>query len=218
MLVTGGFHQFADPVAEQLGFERVVGEPARRGRRQADRRAGRRDHRQRGEEGGAAGRMAELGEGVISLATGDGANDIPMLEAATYGIAFRAKPKARAAANGWIDRGDLTAILATARTFPGASGSAKAAAWHRQSSDWFGRLRHPRLLAVLCRFHRFRGGHSAPFLNRDRHDRCGIRSRGAGASSCHACRCGAKAMPMRSASRHSATTSGRSAAVGARRR
>jgi phosphoserine phosphatase len=25
VLVTGGFHQFADPVAEQLGFERVVG-------------------------------------------------------------------------------------------------------------------------------------------------------------------------------------------------
>jgi len=53
----------------------------------------------------------ELGEGAVSLATGDGANDIPMLEAATYGLAFRAKPKARAAANGWIDRGDLTAIL-----------------------------------------------------------------------------------------------------------
>ncbi|HSG34160.1 MAG TPA: phosphoserine phosphatase SerB, partial [Sphingomonadaceae bacterium] len=55
--------------------------------------------------------LAELGEGAVSLATGDGATDIPMLEAATYGIAFRAKPKARAAANGWVDRGDLTAIL-----------------------------------------------------------------------------------------------------------
>ena len=46
-----------------------------------------------------------------TMATGDGANDIPMIEAATYGIAYRAKPKARAAADGWIDRGDLTAIL-----------------------------------------------------------------------------------------------------------
>jgi phosphoserine phosphatase len=46
-----------------------------------------------------------------ALATGDGANDIPMIEAATYGIAFEAKPKARAAANGWVDRGDLTAVL-----------------------------------------------------------------------------------------------------------
>jgi phosphoserine phosphatase len=33
------------------------------------------------------------------------------LQAASYGMAYRAKPKARAAANGWIDRGDLTAIL-----------------------------------------------------------------------------------------------------------
>jgi phosphoserine phosphatase len=55
--------------------------------------------------------MARLGDNAVSLATGDGANDIPMLAAATYGVAFRAKPKARAAANGWIDRGDLTSIL-----------------------------------------------------------------------------------------------------------
>ena len=54
---------------------------------------------------------AVLGKGAGSLATGDGANDIPMLEAATHGIAYRAKPKARAAADGWIERGDLTSIL-----------------------------------------------------------------------------------------------------------
>ncbi|OGS49302.1 MAG: hypothetical protein A3J40_07590 [Erythrobacter sp. RIFCSPHIGHO2_12_FULL_63_10] len=54
---------------------------------------------------------AALGDDVITLATGDGANDIPMLEAATYGIAYHAKARARAAANGWIDRGDLTAVL-----------------------------------------------------------------------------------------------------------
>jgi len=53
----------------------------------------------------------EAGERQISLATGDGANDIPMIEAATYGFAYRAKPKARAAANGRVDRGDLTAVL-----------------------------------------------------------------------------------------------------------
>ena len=42
---------------------------------------------------------------------GDGANDIPMLQAATFGIAYHAKPKARDAADGWIERGDLTAVL-----------------------------------------------------------------------------------------------------------
>lgn len=111
VLVTGGFHQFADPVAEQLGFERVVGNRLE----VVDAKL----------TGGLIGsivdssvkkavlleEMAKLGAGATSLATGDGANDIPMIEAATYGIAYRAKPKARAAADGWIDRGDLTAIL-----------------------------------------------------------------------------------------------------------
>lgn len=111
VLVTGGFHQFADPVAEDLGFEHVV----------ANRLAV-----EGGKlTGGLAGPITDssvkmavlleeaalLGEGTISLATGDGANDIPMIEAATYGIAYRAKPKARAAADGWIDHGDLTAVL-----------------------------------------------------------------------------------------------------------
>lgn len=111
VLVTGGFHQFADPVAETLGFQRVVGN--------------RLDVADGKLTGGLVGAIsdsatkraalleeaARLGENVPTLATGDGANDIPMIEEATYGIAFDAKPKARAAANGWIDRGDLTAIL-----------------------------------------------------------------------------------------------------------
>ncbi len=111
VLVTGGFHQFADPVAEQLGFERVV--------------ANRLEVANGALTGGLVGGItdsgvkravlleeaAELGEGTITLATGDGANDIPMLEAATYGLAYAAKPKARAAADGWIDRGDLTGVL-----------------------------------------------------------------------------------------------------------
>ena len=111
VLVTGGFHSFADPVAELLGFDRVVGN--RLGLHEG------------ALTGGLVGGIvdssvkqrvlveeaASIGEGALSLATGDGANDIPMIEAATYGIAYRAKPKARAAADGWIDRGDLTAIL-----------------------------------------------------------------------------------------------------------
>ena len=111
VLVTGGFHHFADPVAEQLGFERVVGNRL-------------------GVAGGAltgllAGPVsdastklatlederAQLGEGARVLATGDGANDIPMIEAADYGIAYRAKPKAREAANGRIASVELTALL-----------------------------------------------------------------------------------------------------------
>jgi phosphoserine phosphatase len=110
VLVTGGFHHFADPVAEMLGFERVVANSLGVA------------------DGALTGQVAEpitdsgvkravlleelagLGEGAIAMATGDGANDIPMLEAAQYGIAYRGKPKTRAASNGWIDRGDLTSV------------------------------------------------------------------------------------------------------------
>jgi phosphoserine phosphatase len=110
VLVTGGFHSFADPVAELIGFERVIGN-----------RLGTHDGRLTGGlvggivDSGVKKRVlleetARLGE-VATLAMGDGANDIPMLEAANYGIAYKAKSKARAAANGWIDRGDLTSVL-----------------------------------------------------------------------------------------------------------
>jgi len=47
-----------------------------------------------------------------TLAVGDGANDIPMIEAAGLGVAFHGKPAIReAAAAACIDHGDLTALL-----------------------------------------------------------------------------------------------------------
>ncbi len=46
-----------------------------------------------------------------SLAIGDGANDIPMLRAAGLGIAYRAHPAVRSAADAAIDHGDLTTAL-----------------------------------------------------------------------------------------------------------
>jgi phosphoserine phosphatase len=48
---------------------------------------------------------------AASLAVGDGANDLPMLEAAGLGVAFRAKPVVAERARARIDRGDLTALL-----------------------------------------------------------------------------------------------------------
>ncbi len=110
VLVTGGFHHFADEVARWLGFERVVGN-----------RLAVADGKLTGaldgpitdastKEAVLREEAAKLGQGAV-LATGDGANDIPMLQAATYGFAYRAKPKARTAANGRIDSGDLTSVL-----------------------------------------------------------------------------------------------------------
>jgi phosphoserine phosphatase len=46
-----------------------------------------------------------------TLAVGDGANDIPMIEAAGLGVAFHAKPALQQAARACIDHGDLTALL-----------------------------------------------------------------------------------------------------------
>ena len=115
VLVTGGFHQFADPVAELLGFEHVVANRLEivDGKLTGGLIGGIVDSDVKRnvlvEESDRAG--AGRAHGRSSLATGDGANDIPMLEAACYGIAFHAKPKARAAAHGWIDQGDLTGVL-----------------------------------------------------------------------------------------------------------
>ena len=110
VLVTGGFHHFADPVAEMLGFHRVVGNRLAVAHGKLT--------------GGLVGDIVDSSvkeavlraevarrDGAASLATGDGANDIPMLIAASYGIAYHAKPKARAAAHGWVEQGDLTAVL-----------------------------------------------------------------------------------------------------------
>ncbi len=46
-----------------------------------------------------------------TLAVGDGANDVPMIEAAGLGLAFHGKPVLREKAAACIDHGDLTALL-----------------------------------------------------------------------------------------------------------
>ncbi len=48
---------------------------------------------------------------ALTLAVGDGANDIPMIAAAGLGVAYRAKPKTAAAADVSIRHSDLTALL-----------------------------------------------------------------------------------------------------------
>jgi len=47
----------------------------------------------------------------VTLAIGDGANDLQMIEAAGLGVAYKAKPIVAAAAGARIDHGDLTALL-----------------------------------------------------------------------------------------------------------
>ena len=48
---------------------------------------------------------------AATLAVGDGANDLAMIEIAGLGVAYRAKPIVAAAAAARIEHGDLTALL-----------------------------------------------------------------------------------------------------------
>ena len=47
----------------------------------------------------------------VTLAIGDGANDLDMIEAAGLGVAYRAKPIVAAQAHARVDHSDLTALL-----------------------------------------------------------------------------------------------------------
>jgi len=112
LLVSGGFTAFAEPVAEMLGFERVV---ANRFGCSEGKLNGCVDgpiveaqtKRQALEE-----TRAELGiSSAAVLAIGDGANDRAMVEAAGLGVAYRAKPALAAAADVRLDHNRLDALL-----------------------------------------------------------------------------------------------------------
>lgn len=112
ILVSGGFVPFAEPVAAEIGFDRAIANTL---------------HIEGGVLAGTVGvpivdaarKQSELLSAVASdgleigqtVAIGDGANDIPMIQASGLGIAYQAKPKTRAAADAAIDRGDLSTLL-----------------------------------------------------------------------------------------------------------
>jgi phosphoserine phosphatase len=112
VLVSGGFDVFSARVAAEAGF--------------ADHRANRLLHDGARLTGAVAspilGREAKLtalreeatalGLGLEdTLAIGDGANDLAMIEAAGLGVAYRAKPIVAARADARVDHTDLTALL-----------------------------------------------------------------------------------------------------------
>ncbi|MGB7404234.1 MAG: phosphoserine phosphatase SerB [Pacificimonas sp.] len=113
ILVSGGFTAFAAPVGTALGFDRVVANILEI----ADGRL----------TGGLAGPVVDaetkrrvLLEEASSLgietdeviAIGDGANDIEMVRAAGFGIAYRAKPALAEVADARIRNGDLSVLIA----------------------------------------------------------------------------------------------------------
>jgi phosphoserine phosphatase len=111
-LVSGGFTLFTNAVAAKIGFQEN------------------RANELIVEDGKFSGRVTEpiLGkeaklathnelreqfelDNIDTLAVGDGANDLPMIQAAGLGVAYHAKPVVAAAAAARIDHGDLTALL-----------------------------------------------------------------------------------------------------------
>ncbi|WP_419814161.1 phosphoserine phosphatase SerB [Glacieibacterium sp.] len=108
VLVSGGFTAFAAPVGAEIGFAHVVANVLEIVDGQLTGRV------LRPVIDAATKRAELLAAGVdleSCLAVGDGANDIPMLEAAGLGIAYHAKPKAAAAADAAVRVGDLRVLL-----------------------------------------------------------------------------------------------------------
>ena len=112
ILVSGGFTAFVAPIAEQIGFDRyeanVLG--TRNGRlsgvtdgRIVDSRV---KHDVLSETRDRLGLSADE-----TMAIGDGANDISMVEEAGLGIAYRAKPALAAVADARLDHHGLDALL-----------------------------------------------------------------------------------------------------------
>lgn len=112
LMVTGGFHDFADPMAAELGFAEV----------RANYLETMHGHLTGKVAGDIVDAMAKC-QALIEireqmglpreavLAVGDGANDAPMIEEAGLGVAYRGKPRLVAVADARIEHNDLTALL-----------------------------------------------------------------------------------------------------------
>jgi phosphoserine phosphatase len=112
VLVSGGFTRFAEPVGAEIGFDSVIANRLGIAGGLLDGTVASPIIGAQSKRDALAAAMAERGLGVeATLAVGDGANDIPMIEAAGLGVAYHAKPKTRAAASAAVLQGDLSAIL-----------------------------------------------------------------------------------------------------------
>ena len=112
-VVSGGFHELLDPLAERLGLDFCranrleVADDRLTGRIMGDIIDAEAKARALEEWAAASGVPIER-----TIAVGDGANDLRMLDRAALGVAFRAKPVVRARADVAIDRVDLSGVLA----------------------------------------------------------------------------------------------------------
>lgn len=112
ILVSGGFTAFVEPIARQIGFDRfeanVLGvyDGKLTGVTDGSIVDSRRKHDVLSEAREQLGLMPSE-----TMAIGDGANDIALIEEAGLGIAYRAKPALAAVADARLDHNDLSALL-----------------------------------------------------------------------------------------------------------
>lgn len=116
VLVSGGFTIFAERVATVLGIDRIFANTLEFEGTEGDRRlTGSVLPPIRDRDDKLARLVEQAGRGhipiALTLAVGDGANDVPMLLAAGLGVAFHAKPTVRAQARARIDHCGLDALL-----------------------------------------------------------------------------------------------------------
>ena len=110
LLVSGGFTAFAERVAEEVGFDHSASN-------RLGIRAGKLDGTVAEPILGADAKLQALRreaqdmDVAETVAIGDGANDIPMLQAAGLGISYHGKPAVVAAAHAAVRYGDLTSVL-----------------------------------------------------------------------------------------------------------
>jgi phosphoserine phosphatase len=112
MLVSGGFGYFTSRVAEAAGFHAERGNTLLDDGQTLTGEVGHpilgREAKLRALEEAAAKLNLDDAE---TLAVGDGANDLAMIQRAGLGVAYHAKPLVAAAAGASIDHNDLTALL-----------------------------------------------------------------------------------------------------------
>lgn len=112
VLVSGGFTRFAQPVADQLGFDVAIANQLEVGNGTLTGRVTPPIIDSGAKRATLDAECAALGIAHDAvLAVGDGANDIPMIEAAGLGVVYHGHPRAVAAADAAIRQGDHRALL-----------------------------------------------------------------------------------------------------------
>ncbi len=112
VLVSGGFTRFAEPVAADIGFDRAIANVLLIADGRLTGKVAKPIVGSATKEETLLAAIATRGiDPALSLAVGDGANDLAMIRRAGLGAAYHAKPIVAAAAGARVDHGDLSALL-----------------------------------------------------------------------------------------------------------